>query len=52
MRIVIESLRRLYIKKNKVTKDKIIDMYLEGTITENEKEYILRKEEENVHNIN
>lgn len=51
MRIVIESLRRLYIR-NIVTKDKIIDMYLEGTITENEKEYILRKEEENVHNIN
>lgn len=51
MRIVIESLRRLYIRTI-VTKDKIIDMYLEGTITENEKEYILRKEEENVHNIN
>lgn len=51
MRIVIESLRRLYIRTI-VTKDKIIDMYLEGIITENEKEYILRKEEENVHNIN
>lgn len=51
MRIVIESLRRLYIS-NKVTEDKIIDMFLKGIITENEKTYILRKEEKDVHNIN
>ena len=39
MRTLVESLKRLY-KKGKVTKEKLQSMVDEGTITENEYEYI------------
>lgn len=44
MKIIVESLKRLYIS-GKITEDKIINMCLKGTLNQNEKEYILKKEE-------
>lgn len=41
----VESLKRLY-KKNKITKSKVIDLCEDKTITEEEKNYILGKEDE------
>lgn len=40
---IVESLYRLYNDK-KVSKEKIIQMCINGTINEDEKEYILGKE--------
>lgn len=36
----VESLKRLYVS-NMVTEEKIIELYKNGKITENEKKYIL-----------
>lgn len=47
----IESLRRLY-ENNKVEEKKILELYQKGTINEDDKNYILRKEETDVHNTN
>lgn len=41
MRQFVESLRRLY-KNNKVTKDKVVSLFKENKITEEEKNYILK----------
>lgn len=51
MKPIVESLQRLY-SCGKVTENKINEMYQKGTINENDKIYILRKEENNVHNTN
>lgn len=40
MRILVESLKRLY-KNNKITEDKVLDLYLNDKITGEEKDYIL-----------
>ena len=40
MRAFVLSLKRLY-EANKITEDKIISFYVEGKITEEEKDYIL-----------
>lgn len=45
MKPLVESLKRLY-PSEIVTEQKIIELYEKGTINENEKDYILRKEEE------
>lgn len=42
MRILVESLKRLYIN-NKITEDKILEIYFNDKITHEEKEYILNK---------
>ena len=51
MSLFIESLKRLY-KDNKVSKEKINQLKTKGTISENERIYILEEGENNVHNIN
>lgn len=40
MRQFVESLKRLYVD-GKVTKEKVIELFESGKITENEKNYIL-----------
>ena len=40
----IESLKRLY-EQDKITKEKIIDMCVKGTISESDKEYNLERKE-------
>lgn len=40
MRAFVLSLKRLY-EANKITQDKVIAFYIEGKITEEEKDYIL-----------
>ena len=42
MRILVESLKRLYIN-NKITENKILEIYFNDKITHEEKEYILNK---------
>lgn len=43
MNILVEPLRRLYLNK-RITEESVIELYNKGTITEEDKEYILRKE--------
>lgn len=40
MKILVESLRRLYVDE-KLTSDKVIQLFKEGKLTEQEKWYIL-----------
>lgn len=43
MNILVEPLRRLYLNK-RIIEESVIELYNKGTITEEDKEYILRKE--------
>ena len=42
MKPLVESLKRLYDSKQ-ITVTKILELYRKGTITENEKDYILQE---------
>lgn len=42
MRPLVESLKRLY-DSGKVTKTRIMELFMKGTITKDEKDYILEK---------